>query len=299
MTEAKEECVILYHDSCTWEVDYIKERLCAFPSMRGKSCLFFEHVTTAQLIGWTKPCDILVFSSNTLHLAQVKNIVANVQPKVILHLSEEEGTKPEFVELSDMCNAVLRQHWFPKQYPHRHNIYQIPLGFMTGFLQHPLPVVPIDKRYYTWSFIGALNQPRVQMIHVIRSHWPTKKHFLAEKGIEVNIMAHFYSQSVFVPNERGCVRLDCFRIYEAIEAGAIPVVVGDKKELQETFCFDGDAPPFVSAQTWPDALVACDTLLSDPDNLLRTQLSIRAWYGRQITRAQERIGRALDAPLVL
>ena len=40
---------------------------------------------------------------------------------------------------------------------------------------------------------------------------------------------NIYSQSIFVFNGRGNVFLDCFRLYEAIIAGAIPVIVGEKE----------------------------------------------------------------------
>ena len=54
-----------------------------------------------------------------------------------------------------------------------------------------------------------------------------------------------YRNAKFVPNGRGNAVLDCFRLYEASMAGAIPVVVGSWSEIRETFYFGGDVLPWI------------------------------------------------------
>merc|ERR1711862_141764 len=65
-------------------------------------------------------------------------------------------------------------------------------------------------------------------------------------------MGGIYRDAMFVPIGRGYVNLDCYRIYEAVVAGAIPVVVGPKEEILETFAGHRD-PPFVFAESWDAA----------------------------------------------
>lgn len=285
--------IVVYDKSCTYEVDYVEQLLEPVPHVT-------NYVTTQELEARSVPCDVLVVSSNVLTWAQCASVVQRLKPKVILHLSEEDGTKPEYVQLSDMCNVVLRQHWFPNKYPHRHNLYQIPLGYMTNYKPNDLtPLLAPNKRHYTWSFIGAVNVARSEMLRACKEHWPNKKHFVATHNIETGIMGRFYGQSVFVPNGRGCVRLDCFRFYEAILAGAIPVVAGDEKEWKETFCFGNDFPPCVWAPTWKEALVQCDTLLQNPEGLQHKQSSLLDWFYRQVQLAQQLIRNGLDAPLAI
>lgn len=285
--------IVVYDRSCTYEVDYVEQLLEPIPHL-------INYVTTTELEARTTQCDILVLSSNVLTWPQCQTVVQRLKPKVILHLSEEEGTKPEFVQLSDMCNVVLRQHWFPSVYPHRHNLYQIPLGFMTNYKPQELrPHLAPHKRHYTWSFIGAVNLVRSEMLRAFNEHWPTKKHFVATNNIETSVMGRFYAQSVFVPNGRGCVRLDCFRFYEAILAGAIPVVAGSEQERKETFCFGNDFPPCVFGDTWKDALFQCDNLLQNHEELQNKQASLLDWFYRQVGLAQQRIRNGLDAPLAI
>ncbi len=58
-------------------------------------------------------------------------------------------------------------------------------------------------------------------------------------------MFDVYNDSIFIPNGRGNFTLDCFRIYEAILSGCIPVIVGKNEELDTIFYYNNDKPPFI------------------------------------------------------
>jgi hypothetical protein len=229
---------------------------------------------------------------------QIRPLLLRMRPKVIIHLADEWGTKPEFVELADLANIVLRQHWFPDKYAARPNIFHLPLGYMTGFPRDlDTLVLPMSERPYTWSFIGTVNAPRREMLGVIFEAWQSEPCFVRGGGVKVQDMAKIYGQSIFIPNERGAHRLDCFRLYEAMIMGAIPVVVGEEKELEETFTFEhpGDVPPWVTAASWPEALDKCIVLKRDPTALQATQRALLEWLYDHFLLARERITKALCA----
>ena len=58
-----------------------------------------------------------------------------------------------------------------------------------------------------------------------------------------------YGGAIFVPIGRGFDTLDCYRIYEACAAGAIPIIVGTPAELTATFGRFAAGGPFANAAT--------------------------------------------------
>jgi len=292
--------VILYASECKWELDYAKQQLFShlLDPKNNYASFSFEllEMPTSELLSYRKKHNrvILVFTSNLATFDLIRDLIVFHQPLVVVHMSDEWGTKPEFVDLSRLVPLVLRQHWFPHAYAPKPNIKQILLGYMTGF---PLDVPHIcaPNRRYVWSFIGTVNQPRREMIQAILRHWPNAEYFFRGGGVKVQDMAKTYGDAIFVPNGRGANRLDCFRIYEAMMVGAIPIVVGSQNEMDETFVFEGkyDVWPWVSATSWDEALIKCDDLLNNNVLLCETQHNVKEWIKDHFELVRERITKTL------
>ena len=90
-------------------------------------------------------------------------------------------------------------------------------------------------------------------------------------------MRDIYRESVFVPNGRGNVKLDCFRLYEASACGAIPIVVGNRKEIHETFK-EMKNPPWIFCKTWENAVSKCKKLLENKEKLNLQNKKVRDWW---------------------
>jgi hypothetical protein len=98
-----------------------------------------------------------------------------------------------------------------------------------------------SQRRYNWSHVGELggHGDRQKAMHIF-SAWNTHK-----KGrMHKEEMFELYMQSKFVPIGRGQKSLDCFRIYEAIIAGAVPIVVASDVEIKATFSYHGPMGKF-------------------------------------------------------
>lgn len=135
--------------------------------------------------------------------------------------------------------GVLRKHWSREFDGER--IHRFPLGYSVGFRQ-PQKVKRAGERAYVWSFVGALNKAsRPEAVRALRKIGP---HFVqATDGFVmggVNVgqgrlpeteVAKILQESAFAPCPMGNVNLECFRIYEALEAGAVPL-------LERRFRFD-------------------------------------------------------------
>lgn len=284
--------VVLYHDSCTWEIDYVFRELLRDEMKHAR--VFF--LTSAQLRHYKEtPKDnvIIVFSSNDMSAADILAVVKRVKPKIVMHMSDEYGTRPEYCELADHVPVVFHQHTFAA-YPRKANMVQLPLGFKTGFrVAKELP--PATKRNLQWAFIGTIKQGslRAEMIETFKKRFPLHDAQI-HGGVSTLDMAQIYADAVFVPNDRGNVRLDCFRLYEAMLAGCIPVVVGSQKECKETFYFDNDFPPFVLAKTWDAAADKCATLLENTDKLLICQNLCLEWMQRNLQKVRDRVHKELS-----
>merc|ERR1711879_931886 len=100
-------------------------------------------------------------------------------------------------------------------------------------------------------------------------------HFVAERN--ATTMYEIYKESAFVPIGRGHVRLDCFRIYEAVVAGAVPVVVGPSKEISWAFANHRD-PPFLFAESWDSAAQQMELVLKSPTELSAWRSRLAPWY---------------------
>jgi hypothetical protein len=102
-------------------------------------------------------------------------------------------------------------------------------------------------------------------------------------------MLDIYNNSVFVPSPRGQNVLDCFRLYETIFSGAIPVVAGNADDINSCFYYGGNKPPFVYCKSWGEAVTTCKKLLEDKNQLEKIQKECYIWLKSQIESIQSRI----------
>ena len=288
---------VILHDKCLWEPDYIRyDLLKEFPE------LTYICLDTKQLLDIHTYKDIgpiiFVFSTLKVKFDEIEPIVKYTKPQIIIQCSDEFGNDPRWLTLANDTKLIL------KQYNHRllnitnhPKILQIPLGYMKNiFFQKEsleISVKPIKDRLLTWSFCGTVNKDRDEMLTVFKKWLPTHAHRF---NLPPQDMFDIYKNSIFVPNGRGATSLDCFRLYEAILAGAIPVAVGSEEELNTTFSYNGDRPFFVFAKDWIEAVKLCTTLLKSPDLLQKLQEELIAWWKRHILEIREHVSLALTHP---
>ncbi len=120
---------------------------------------------------------------------------------------------------------------------------------------------------------------------------------------------------MFVLNGRGNDNLLCFRIFEAVMNGSIPVVIGrkineektgGKKEgsvsyyLGRTFMFDDmpatvnlDSLPWVVGRDWEDASERVERLLGNPLEMDDLQRKMMNWWDKLISGLRNQIFYAL------
>jgi hypothetical protein len=249
---------------------------------------------------------ILVFSSNDTKYDELLQIVIEIKPLIIIHLSDERGDLPEYTYITSKTKYVFRQYNF-KDYKlnYYNNLYHIPIGYTSKMLKtgessiNRKDIRPAAERRFTWSFIGNMSQDRVEMIDKFTENFPS----YYKENTEPNQSFEIYNNSIFVLYGQDNVSINCVLVYEAALSGAIPVVVGNwNDELKYTFNLGNhdnivnynNIPPFIYEETWDDAVDRCKWLLDNPEVLQKIQDDILKWWNNIVTDMQQTINKIVD-----
>jgi GR25 family glycosyltransferase involved in LPS biosynthesis len=143
-------------------------------------------------------------------------------PFYVLHLSDEHGTdKIDFYSLQ-MCKHVIRNYIRPNMINEKVTI--IPLGYHHKPTHQP----PFAIRKLVWSFHGTdwfnRGEQLGQLVSYTPHHCKLQKQWNdPTKTKEKEYLADL-TNSMFCPILRGN-HMETFRIYEALEAGALPIAM--------------------------------------------------------------------------
>jgi hypothetical protein len=246
---------VLYEEDCSWEFSFITQEL-----LTGFPVSMFSHKNIDKVSPPISPKNtVLVFTSNLHSFNEIDSVCRRIRPTIIIHCSDEWGNKPEFDELANNCRLYLRQHRHA-HYPKRDIVKVMPLGYGVGMFKGKWSdtiIKPSHLRKQAWSFVGNIKSDRDEMIKAF-----------AQLGdgfygnAEKDDMRDIYLDSKFVPVGRGNVSLNCLRVYEALSAGSIPVIVGGREEIDNTFS-DEDTAGWVFATSWSEAVERCKKMIEN------------------------------------
>lgn len=262
-----------------WETDYIMD--CILPDLPKEELFIpFEQIANGNV-----QADVFVYNCRLHSYEDVLSVVQKMKPKIIFHLSDEYWFEnlSQWNDLANYCELFLRQHHHPG-FTYTDNTIQMPLGYCNDAGVEGKKILNISERKYNWAFIGDMKTDRWEMVEAFST---IKKNFTGS-GISKPEMMDVYLNSIFVPSGRGNSSINCFRLYEASMAGAIPVVVGSSDELDLTFMYE-ENPPWIFADTWENAAKECKKLLRNKKQLQDVQSRILLWWKTRIGRIRERI----------
>lgn len=162
-------------------------------------------------------------------------------PLGIIHLSDEWLKAP--VSFYADASFIFRNYFRPEVMD-KDKCHYLPLGYRAGFTSK-LVSKEIRDRRYTWSFAGALKASRKIMLESAEKipggrHHLTAGAFQPTNGpqpLGISEYSGLLGDTVFALCPRGNESLDCFRLYEALEAGCIPIVedLGGPNEWRDFF----------------------------------------------------------------
>ncbi len=196
------------------------------------------------------------------------------------------------MELAQYDNPTViitsdEEHLFPVEqlYHPNMNLYMVmpdPVRHK-GMNYFPLGYTPKTRQYVNlvpktldWFFAGQVTEQRRPCVEVLR-RTPGGKLEISPgfaQGLNQEEYMHYMCQAKVIPCPIGNVSPDCFRVYEALEAGAVPVVQ-DREFWKLLF---GEEPPFPVLVNWdqfPGFLM--DVL----DNYPMMNNKVQAWWQRK------------------
>jgi hypothetical protein len=199
---------------------------------------------------------------NTDYKKNIKSMIERKYTFGIFLLSDEFLTdKCEYVSEPE-CKFVIRNYIHPNLYQNP-KVVHIGLGFKKNFDKY-VQKNEFIERGYTWNFIGSVHgNSRNQAVNVF-SHLDggfihKTKHFNSDDYLSTEEYCEVLSQSLYTICPQGHANNETFRIFEALEAGSIPVVLKNSEAHPFNpgywnYLFTGEPFfPFVVADDWESA----------------------------------------------
>lgn len=297
----------LFYLKCSqWEIDTIHIEFLA-KIKETIETVYYEENEIFKLLEYEDVVNnCLMVVNHVVDYNNVIGVVDKLKPLCIFHLSDEYGTINIWLNLAQHTKILFRQYNHMGYYNPYENVVQIPIGYVTNFLskQNSLELshkFPSDRKY-DFSFVGKLKSDRALMIEKIKQNFTRTKIMavdtiwnLDQLIVKPEEIHEIYKESVFVAVGRGNITLECFRIYEALVSGAIPVIVShDINELKSTFCYNGNFPPFLFFKSWDDAIFQCKELLKNPIELQNLQSKNLMWWKTIIENIQTKLQHLIE-----
>jgi hypothetical protein len=216
------------------------------------------------------------------------------------YYSQFRGRRVFLIELSDenydFCAevysnflGVFRTHW--SGVFRRERVYPLSLGINNYDFGTPRSFPKSSERDYIWSFLGAINKSsRPEIAKYLGSLEP---HFLfatdaTDRLSTWNVIDdrvrkltpercnHILLDSVFAPSAMGNVNLECWRIYEALEAGAIPIL--EKRPTLDYFTQMWGKHPLPAVSSWKEAHGFIANMMGSSRQLDDLQSACTNWW---------------------
>ena len=221
------------------------------------------------------------------------DFIKRYKPKVLIHNSDEYYICKEIVDILYPKFQLVLKQYSCKYYPGHTNVRRIPIGFNNGICKNIFDIPNNKERKYFWSFIGNYRNKnfsrekndRCQMVEKFIERIPN--HYISDSGTKEEIK-NIYKESKFVPIGANLLQgkvknpivkhnvwIDCFRTYEAITCGAIPVQTGNEDSIKELF--HGCIPPIIYEETW-DLLIDKLEKMTEEEIVEQRNKCIDWWY---------------------
>lgn len=217
---------------------------------------------------------ILICSHAVPYRKVLDRLRANGKKYAIILLSDENLRDPCEWLHDPQCVGAVRNYINPMLLGHP-KVSVFGLGYKIGLVKN------FDKeesRELVWSFAGTPHSDRKNILEKFKILGPNKMHkcsgFGAADGLDTSEYAALLKNSKYVLCPPGQDSMDSFRIYEALEAGCVPVCVKNVGQwhLHPSYwhgVFAGEPTlPFVCENTWDECLSAVTQIEADENYTL-------------------------------
>jgi hypothetical protein len=236
----------------------------------GCSLEFVEDLTQTQVI----PNSIVICKRLGKLRKELLQSIA-VTPGVVLFHISDEWYLDRLAPYRNFVHVLRNYHHSALQ---QEGITQIPMGPSRA---KSAEAISTAERRYLWCFAGNLASTRRSMVQHLKGMEPSFLHVTGTRDQSASWLKpeeylKILSQSSFVPCPMGNVNLESFRLYEALDSGAIPIL--ERRPWLDYFTQLFGAHPLPSVCNWREARSVMETFRSHPERLKSKQAEIQNWW---------------------
>jgi glycosyltransferase involved in cell wall biosynthesis len=226
-----------------WELDWIKELLGDLPYTDRTSAeedIFADHMIV---------CDNRLTAARSAFYRSAYMKGCRVY---LIHLSDENYE--DDCSTYRWCEKIFR-NYYSSSLAENSKLVTFPPGYKSGFTRG-LRNLPATERAFVWSFAGHQRvASRAEMLDALAGLRPSKAHltggFNAPEGLSLDDYRDLLKTTLFAPCPAGFSSVDTFRVYEALEAGCIPIV--ERRRGSDYFRRAYGAHPMPTVEAWSEA----------------------------------------------
>jgi hypothetical protein len=185
--------------------------------------------------------------------------------------------------------GVFRCYW--SDVFRRERVHPVPLGLSHHSFGTVRSFPKSSERQYIWSFLGAINKSsRPEIAKYLGSLEPhilfatdAIKHLSTWNVIDGRSRRlppqrcnDILLDSVFAPSAMGNVNLECWRIYEALEVGAIPIL--ERRMTLDYFTQMWGKHPLPTVRSWKEARRFITNMMASSNELDGLQSECTNWW---------------------
>jgi len=207
---------------------------------------------------------------------------------ILVHLSDE-AFRDDY-GIYKYCEAVIRNYW-SELLAESQRVLFLPLGCKAGFVKHDHVSKPTAQRRHVWSFAGDMKKyTRSEMVAAMGEIAPGFTHltegFNSTDCLPIDDYRALLDDTVFVPCPGGWSNLETFRVYEALEAGCIPIV--EQRPGFDYFTRLLGPHPIPTITRWAEAIDLVRHMHKE-DHIAHTQAMCTSWWQDYKTRLEHRV----------
>lgn len=219
----------------------------------------------------------------------------------IIHMSDEFAQDDISWYNHPSVKQVIRNYSRPDLKP-REKIYVLPLGFMNRRSSRAYPPsLKFSEREHTWSFAGSMDREgRAQALSILTQVKPhclkSKPTWSSPEKLGPSEYNEMIRKTKFVPCMRGSKALESFRLYEALEHGAIPIYVPSESsnsldEYKEIF----GEHPLLGFPNWETAADYLPKLITQPEIMENHRNELHKWWNNKKAEIRAKLSSIIDS----
>ena len=192
----------------------------------------------------------------------------------LIHLGDEGGAEKKDL-VYPLCEHIWRTFSLP-MFKNFKNVTSIPIGYKCDPKKDKINIL---KRNYKWSFLGTTHgSSRYDLLDKHKNIMPNfinlTEDFSGKKSMDTNDYYKILNNSIFAPIPHGYFHPETYRLYEALEAGCIPIIE-NPFQFSDNFLPNNPLP---SVNSWKDSSTIIKKYLENKKDIEILRNKINDWW---------------------